>query len=119
MPIARDSHRTDAPRTGSLPASPPAERDSTLERSTPHRIDAARIDAARIDSLLARADAATPDPAPLASLVDALGPAARELPSARETDDDPGAPPLRGWMLVALLAALLAEWTSRRLRGAP
>jgi hypothetical protein len=54
------------------------------------------------------------DPAPLAATYAALGaPVApeRAVP-ARSTP-----PALRGWMLLALLAMLLAEWTSRRLRG--
>jgi hypothetical protein len=52
---------------------------------------------------------------PLASLVDALGPATpldASLPPRRDTSRV-------NWMLFALvLASLLAEWTSRRLRGA-
>ena len=56
--------------------------------------------------------------APLAALVADLGPAASTLPEEpRAPGDSPTA--LRGWMLVALFATLLAEWTSRRLRGAP
>ncbi len=54
------------------------------------------------------------DPAPLAATFAALGePVAPQHASAA-----PAAPPtLRGWMLLALLAMLLAEWASRRLRG--
>jgi hypothetical protein len=50
------------------------------------------------------------DPAPLAATFAALGePVAPERASAK-----PSAPPtLRGWMLLALLAMLLAEWASR------
>ncbi|HEY9427987.1 MAG TPA: hypothetical protein VIR34_12595, partial [Gemmatimonadaceae bacterium] len=63
-------------------------------------------------SLPLRAEAL--DPAPLAATFSALGaPVAPEhataIPSAQ--------PALRGWMLLALLAMLLAEWASRRLRG--
>lgn len=58
----------------------------------------------------------TPDPAPLAASFAVLGePIAGEHPApARKSQ-----PVLRAWMLVVLLAALLAEWTSRRLRGTP
>ena len=54
------------------------------------------------------------DPAPLAAAYSALGVpvAAERATPARSTR-----PALRGWMLLALLAMLLAEWTSRRLRG--
>ncbi len=67
----------------------------------------------RASHALAAADEAL-DPAPLAATVAALGePSAPERASAT-----PAAPPtLRGWMLPALLAMLLAEWASRRLRG--
>ncbi len=53
------------------------------------------------------------DPAPLAALVDALGPAtsAPAVPSRRW-------PPVYPWVLGFLVAALLGEWASRRLRGA-
>jgi hypothetical protein len=54
------------------------------------------------------------DPAPLAATFAALGePVAREHASATTA----AAPVLRGWMLIALLAMLLSEWASRRLRG--
>ncbi|HEU4563023.1 MAG TPA: hypothetical protein VFS05_00185 [Gemmatimonadaceae bacterium] len=56
------------------------------------------------------------DAAPLAALVDALGPPA---PPPAGAPAAPEPPALRGWMLAALLLSLLAEWTSRRLRGAP
>jgi hypothetical protein len=59
--------------------------------------------------------AATVDEMPLASLVDALGPATpldASLAPRRDTSRIT-------WILFALvLASLLAEWTSRRLRGA-
>jgi hypothetical protein len=59
-------------------------------------------------------DVATLDPAPLAATFSALGePVAPE----RETAPPPQRPVLRGWMLLALFAMLLAEWASRRLRG--
>jgi hypothetical protein len=54
------------------------------------------------------------DAAPLAHLVAALGaPAAETAPLA------PRRAPLPAWLAVAILLLLLAEWTSRRLRGAP
>lgn len=52
--------------------------------------------------------------APLATLIDRLGPPAAE-------DSPAGAPDASrwfGWMLAAIGAALLVEWASRRLRGA-
>ena len=50
--------------------------------------------------------------APMARLVDALGPSTASVP--------PDAPPRRlpAWLLPALLLSLLAEWASRRWRGA-
>jgi hypothetical protein len=61
----------------------------------------------------AGADAASAEGAPLARLVDALGPPVASVPR--------GAPPRRlpVWLLPALLLSLLAEWASRRWRGAP
>ncbi|HEU4586507.1 MAG TPA: hypothetical protein VFR95_12210 [Gemmatimonadaceae bacterium] len=54
------------------------------------------------------------DPAPLVATYAALGePIAPEHATARPAVR----PVLRGWMLIALLAMLLAEWASRRLRG--
>lgn len=54
------------------------------------------------------------DPAPLAATVAALGePTAPERASAAPARQTM----LRGWMLLVLLAMLLAEWASRRLRG--
>jgi len=54
------------------------------------------------------------DPAPLAATFAAMGaPVAPE----RATAVPAAQPALRGWMLLALLAMLLAEWASRRLRG--
>ncbi|HYD53960.1 MAG TPA: hypothetical protein VEA99_15090, partial [Gemmatimonadaceae bacterium] len=62
-----------------------------------------------------RADAGVPDPAPLAALVEALGPPrarpASSLASARFASPGAG-------VLAAILALLLVEWFSRRLRGA-
>ncbi|MEZ4413863.1 MAG: hypothetical protein R2910_12820 [Gemmatimonadales bacterium] len=52
------------------------------------------------------------DGAPLASLVDALGPPS-SLPPAR-----PLRTPVYPWLVAALTLCLLLEWTSRRLRGA-
>lgn len=67
----------------------------------------------RASHTLASTDEAL-DPAPLAATFAALGePIAPERASAISA-----APPtLRGWMLLVLLAMLLAEWASRRLRG--
>jgi hypothetical protein len=54
------------------------------------------------------------DPAPLAATYSALGaPVAPKDPASRA----PARPAPRGWMSLALLAMLLAEWASRRLRG--
>jgi len=50
--------------------------------------------------------------APLARLVDALGPAVAIAPDAS------GPHRLPGWLLPAILLCLLAEWASRRWRGA-
>ncbi|HWZ58029.1 MAG TPA: hypothetical protein VNW46_03550, partial [Gemmatimonadaceae bacterium] len=57
--------------------------------------------------------AAPTDVAPLASLIDRVGPPSTSATPAR------GADPTRlAWGVFALLAlALLAEWTSRRTRG--
>jgi hypothetical protein len=62
---------------------------------------------------VARADV---EPAPLAALVQALGPASPPPPRA---GGPAPARSVRGWMLAALFLALLAELASRRLRGAP
>jgi hypothetical protein len=66
--------------------------------------------------LVPRASAAsTVDEMPLASLVDALGPASPLDAKLAPRRDDSRVT----WMLFALVvASLLAEWTSRRLRGA-
>ena len=53
-------------------------------------------------------------PAPYAALVAALGPPTAAPPA---TPPAPGAP-LPRWAFALVLGALLAEWTSRRLRGA-
>lgn len=61
-------------------------------------------------------DPASLDPSPLAATFDALGdPSEPELSAPAWSR----APVLRRWMLLVLLATLLAEWASRRLRGAP
>ena len=55
------------------------------------------------------------DETPLASLVDALGPAASfDTRDARQRDGAASTP----WLFGALLVSLLLEWMSRRLRGA-
>ena len=56
------------------------------------------------------------DPAPWAATVAALGPPTGAAAGAPATTS-PRVLPL--WLLVALFAMLLAEWASRRLRGAP
>jgi hypothetical protein len=63
-----------------------------------------------------RAATPAPDAAPLAHLVDALGPASQPR---RSYNTPIQAPAPHGWMLALLVTSLLAEWTSRRLRGAP
>jgi hypothetical protein len=61
-------------------------------------------------------DTASVDPAPLAATVAALG--APVAPIRAEGTPIP-ALGLRPWMLALLLATLLGEWTSRRIRGVP
>jgi hypothetical protein len=58
--------------------------------------------------------AATADPAPLASLVDALGPAQADAPATSPVGD-----PLPPWLGAIALLLLVGEWASRRARGAP
>jgi len=57
---------------------------------------------------------AVADEAPLAAIVQLLGP-----PSARPADIATAGAFPRGWAFAALAAALLLQWLSRRLRGAP
>ena len=59
---------------------------------------------------------ATSNAAPLALTVQALGP---PTPAADRRPRNPNAPMLPPWLAPALLALLLAEWASRRSRGAP
>jgi len=54
-----------------------------------------------------------PSSAPLAELVHALGPAV-----AAEAPSQPESTPLSAWLGVVILTLLLAEWASRRSRGA-
>ncbi len=54
------------------------------------------------------------DVAPLATLVDQLGPASASAPASRERRI---ALNIESWIFGILVAALLIEWTSRRLRG--
>jgi hypothetical protein len=56
------------------------------------------------------------DETPLASLIDALGPSVPLDTSLEPPRDDTGITRL---LVAAAMAALLLEWTSRRLRGAP
>jgi hypothetical protein len=54
------------------------------------------------------------DNAPVANLIGALGPAS----SPQHADLSPASGPIPMWLLFALLSlTLLAEWSSRRLRG--
>jgi hypothetical protein len=62
-----------------------------------------------------RAWADTLDNAPLARLVATLGPSS--APRAQSLSSAAGSVPM-WWLLAGLIAALLAEWASRRLRGA-
>jgi hypothetical protein len=74
--------------------------------------------AADRDSQPVKYDAAAVDPAPLAAAFAALGaPTAAELGRGGGAAASAAAPALRGGMLLALFAMLLAEWASRRLRG--
>lgn len=64
----------------------------------------------------AKIESSSLDPAPVAATFAALGsPTTLDITVPRS----PTHPALRGWMLLLLLATLLAEWTSRRLRGVP
>ena len=58
--------------------------------------------------------AAPTDPTPVAALVDRLGPA--EADALRTASIDPTR--MSAWIFTILCLALLAEWASRRLRGA-
>lgn len=58
-------------------------------------------------------DAPPVAPAPLASLIDRLGPASGDAPRGAPTDMSL----VIGWIFAVLCASLLLEWASRRLRG--
>jgi hypothetical protein len=62
---------------------------------------------------VARAPDRTSDNAPVARLIDALGPMTAQSPGPRPVDDRSR----RGWLFAAIVVALLAEWGSRRFRG--
>jgi hypothetical protein len=61
-------------------------------------------------------DSTALDPAPFAATVAALGVPTAPISAERGPLPARG---LRPWMLVLILAALLGEWTSRRIRGVP
>jgi hypothetical protein len=69
---------------------------------------------ARTGGDLRSPDATPPDPAPYAGTVAALG-APRPAAPAAATSGGTGIP---WWLFFPIAAALLAEWGSRRLRGA-
>lgn len=73
------------------------------------------VDAAAYRSVIPGPPTPDADAAPLAHLIAALGPAT-VLPSHAAVGS-PGKGPRR-WLLAPILLALLAEWASRRLRGA-
>jgi hypothetical protein len=76
-----------------------------------HRTWWSRLVASAVASpLLSASDPASAEGAPMARLVDALGPQAAAGDASRSSR-------LPSWFLPVLLAVLLAEWTSRRLRG--
>jgi len=87
---------TDGPAVA--PAVTPAGTRAIAPASTPTITSASALDA---------------DPAPLAALVDALGPAVAAAPSTPPQRDA-----LPTWLGAAALLLLVAEWGSRRARGA-
>ena len=79
-----------------------------------HRAWWSHIVASAAYAPLANIPATDPEAAPYAALIDALGaPVAELAPSPT-----PPAEPLPWWLGISILALLLAEWFSRRLRGA-
>lgn len=76
------------------------------------RTAGAALPIASVTSLADLSDA-TADPAPYASLVDALGPAQSAAPTTTPRGD-----PLPPWLGALALLLLVAEWGSRRARGA-
>ncbi len=96
---------------------PPMKQSTATQASLQHQSDAAGITS--MPSHLRS------DPAPLAHLINDLGPS-RSPPAASffptcplSLVPCPFTTLLPAWMLFTLLVTLLAEWASRRLRGAP
>ncbi len=83
--------------------------------SDAHRAWLARLVAGVARTVRTPRPAAALDPAPLASLIDRLGPPSTvPIPSSGPIGD-----PLRIWAFAVLCAALLAEWLWRRLHSRP
>jgi hypothetical protein len=80
-----------------------------------HRIWLARLVAGVAHTARQPLDQAAADPAPLATLVDHLGPAVTALSPLPTSGANSQLP----WVFAVLCAALLVEWLSRRLRSRP
>lgn len=74
------------------------------------------VGSAAYQPTVSRAEAVRAEDAPLASMVATLGPPDPDLPAAGGSGGGSWEPPF--WLFAATLGALLAEWASRRLRGA-
>lgn len=75
---------------------------------------AGRGDSALLGTAEATDGAGALDGAPLAALIDAVGEPVEAATGATPPDDESRMP---WWMMAVIVAALLAEWGSRRLRG--